>query len=111
MKPIKSSSTQAARVVASLNVLKWIIVALWALWALGAVEAIWKLTEWPIVSAAPVVLVAAVSAWVSWAAVGWLQHMLGMAILSAKVGAGIYLKHDNTGGAERLAYVTPRGEA
>lgn len=92
MKPIKSDSTQAARVVASLNVLKWIIVAMWALWVLGAVQGIWKFTEWPVaVAVVPVVIVAGVSAWVSWALVGWLQHMLGMAVLNAKMSAGTYL--------------------
>lgn len=76
---MNTSTKAAGRVVASLAVLKWIAVALWAVTGLLAVGVIWLAESWPqwtVWLEVPAVLVAIVGGWLSWTFIGWRQHML-----------------------------------
>lgn len=79
---MNTSTSAASRVVTSLEVLKWIVVAMWGLYALGAIQLIYSATNWPMTLSAAVVGVAFVGAWLSWTFLGWMQHVLGQLVLS-----------------------------
>lgn len=77
---MKTSTEAAGRVVASLAVLKWIVVGVVLFYGLSAVAYIYMARDWPAWTVwleAPVILATIVSAWLAWTFIGWAQHLLG----------------------------------
>lgn len=76
----------AERTAVALGWIKWTVAVLCLLGGAGAVQVIYSATTWPMGAAVPVVIGALAAAVLSWALIGWRQHMLQMEIRTADCG-------------------------
>jgi hypothetical protein len=93
-----SSSIKAAeRVVATINVFKWIVVTTLALAGVIVALAIEFATTLPRITEAGALLAGVLAAMVTWVTFGWRQHTLGMLTVIATSNSGMMITMKGAG--------------
>lgn len=81
---MNNTTKPAARVVAALAVIKWVLVALWIGGGIAGVLMIAAASSWPkwtVWLEVPVIATAVVGAALSWVSIGWRQQVLAMLVM------------------------------
>lgn len=66
--------------IMALFLIKYVTVVAWLVGAALAVQGIYSGTDWPMITAAPVVAVGIIGAALAWAVLGWLECMLALTL-------------------------------